>query len=54
MTEDVEVCRTPLVKDCETEGEEECRTVYESECWTKYHTHKVGSAGCRYDTVCYR
>ena len=44
VTEDVEVCRTPLVKDCETEGEDECRTVYESECWTKYHTHKVCSA----------
>ena len=41
VTEVVEVCRTPMVKDCDTEGEEVCHTVYESECWTRHHHHEV-------------
>ena len=41
VTEVVEVCKTPMVKDCDIEGEEVCHTVYESECWTKHSNHEV-------------
>ena len=49
ITETVQVCRTPLVKDCDKGGEEICRTEYESECWTKQEEHDVSNGGCYYE-----
>ena len=49
ITETVQVCRTPLVKDCDKVGEEICRTEYESECWTKQEEHDVSKSGCYYE-----
>ena len=52
VSEVVEVCRTPMVKNCDTEAvvvdddsddNVECKTVYESECWTKYEKHEVAT-----------
>ena len=46
ITETVQICRTPLVKDCDVVGDEICRTEYESECWTKQEEHDVSSIRC--------
>ena len=47
VKEQVEVCRTPLVKTCDnnvdSDTKAECKTMYESECWTKYEKHEVNS-----------
>merc|ERR1719412_3539031 len=51
ITETVQVCRTPLVKDCDTVGEEICRTEYESECWTKQEEHDVEDDVVECETV---
>ena len=48
VTETVDVCRTPLVKNCSNDPisiddnqNENCKTVYESECWTRLDIHEV-------------
>merc|ERR1712121_535257 len=51
LTETVQVCRTPLVKDCDVQGPEICRTEYESECWTKQEAHDVDDDVVECETV---
>merc|ERR1712121_64703 len=51
ITETVQVCRTPLVKDCDKVGDEICRTEYESECWTKQEEHDVEDDVVECETV---
>merc|ERR1712179_256218 len=50
ITETVQVCRTPLVKDCDVQGPEICRT--ESECWTKQEVHDVEDDVVECNTKC--
>jgi len=51
LTETVQVCRTPLVKDCDVQGPEICRTEYETECWTKQEAHDVDDDVVECETV---